>query len=97
MKVKFTSTMEVSAEDAENLKTQRLVNRRLEAEGKTPEKEKVTIFAVKEEGVDESELGEPIMGGWEIKSFGPDGIEFDLNFTNPIYASTGEQADLLLV
>lgn len=89
--------MNVSDADAENLKTQRLRNRRLEAEGKTPEKEKVTMFAVKEEGTDESELGEPIMGGWEIKSFGADGIEFDLNFTNPIYVSTGEEADLLLV
>ena len=57
------------------------------------------MYAVKEEGVDEDseELGKPIMNGWEITSIGPNGITFDLNFTNPIYVSSGEKTDLMLV
>lgn len=57
----------------------------------------ISIYAVKEEGAYESELGEPIMDGWEILEFGPDGVSFKLNFTNPIYVSSGDEPDLLLV
>lgn len=67
------------------------------AEGKSPEKEQIAMYAVKEEGADEDELGEPIMNGWEITSIGPNGITFDLNFTDPIYVSSGEETDLMLV
>ena len=55
------------------------------------------MFAVKEEGGDDADLGEPIMDGWDLLSFGPDGIDFRLNFTNPIYISTGDEPDLLLI
>lgn len=37
------------------------------------------------------------MGEWEIQEFGPDGLAFTLNFTNPIYVSTGDESDLLLI
>ena len=37
------------------------------------------------------------MDGWEILEIGPDGVSFSLNFTNPIYVSSGDEPDLLLV
>ena len=37
------------------------------------------------------------MEGWDLTSFNPDGIDFTVNFTNPIYISTGEEPDLLLI
>ena len=37
------------------------------------------------------------MDGWDLVSFGPDGIDLRLNFTNSIYISTGEEPDLLLI
>ena len=37
------------------------------------------------------------MDGWELISFGPDGIELSVNFTNPIYVSTDDEPDLLLI
>jgi hypothetical protein len=37
------------------------------------------------------------MDGWDLLSFGPGGIQFRLNFTNPIEVSGGEEPDLLLV
>ena len=42
-------------------------------------------------------MGEQIMDGWELISFGPDGIELSVNFTNPIYVSTDDEPDLLLI
>ena len=56
------------------------------------------MYATKKE-VDDEEFakGEPIMDGWDLVSFGPDGIDLRLNFTNPIYISTGEEPDLLLI
>ena len=56
------------------------------------------MYAVKEEvGEEEFEKGEQIMDGWDLISFNPDGIDFILNFTNPIYISTGEEPDLVLI
>ena len=37
------------------------------------------------------------MDGWDLVSIGPDGIEFTLNFTNPVAISAGEEPDLLLI
>jgi len=54
------------------------------------------VFAVKEEAGDD-DLGEPIMDGWDLLGFGPNGIDFRLNFTKPIYISTGDEPDLLLI
>ncbi len=37
------------------------------------------------------------MDEWELTSFGPDGIKLSVNFTNPIYVSTDDEPDLLLI
>ena len=49
------------------------------------------------ETIDSAEMGRPIMEGWDLLSFGPDGIEFGLNFTDPLEVSAGEEPDLLLI
>ena len=95
--MRFTNSLNISEDDSAAVKAQRLRNRRLLAEGKATEKEKISIYAVKEEGAEPSELEGPVMDGWEILEFGPDGVSFSLNFTNPIYVSSGDEPDLLLV
>ena len=43
------------------------------------------MYAVKAQvGEEEFERGEPIMDGWDLISFNPDGLDLQLNFTNPI-------------
>ena len=37
------------------------------------------------------------MDGWDLISLNPDGIDFRLNFTNPIAISTGDEPDLILI
>lgn len=74
------------------------MNRRLQAEGRPVTAENITIFAVREEGPDDDDdLGSPVIGGWDLVSFGSDGIEIELNFTDPITVSVGDEPELLLV
>lgn len=71
---------------------------------KTPErrmleeshKNLISVFAVKEEG-DEADSSNAIMDGWDLKKIGPDGIEINLKFNDPINISTGDEPDLLLI
>ena len=71
--------------EKEALQEQNVRNRRFLAERKPLEKQVITVYAVKEQvGEEEFEKGEPIMDGWDLVSFNPDGIDFTLNFTNPI-------------
>ncbi len=73
------------------------MNRRLQAEGRPVTAENITIFAVKEGFSDDDDPGSPVMGGWDLVSFGSDGIEISLNFTDPITVSVGDEPELLLV
>ena len=69
------------------------------AEGLPPEKSKVEVFAVKQEGAlpdDDSEKS-AVMDGWELVSIGADGIDFKLNFSNPLAVSSEDSPDLLLI
>ncbi len=54
------------------------------------------MFAVKEEG-DEADENNQIMDGWKLLKIGPDGIQLELDFTDPIHISTGDEPDLLLI
>ncbi len=51
-----------------------------------------------EENIDEEDLkGKEIMGGWDLISFGPNGMELSLDFTDPLEVSAGDTPDLLFV
>lgn len=93
----FTAKLDVPEEETRRLQDQNLRNRRLLAAGEKPEKSLISVYAVKQEDADDDSSQEPIMDGWDLISFGPEGIEFSLNFTNPIEVSGGEDPDLLLV
>lgn len=68
------------------------------SEGKAPEKSRISVYAVSAlENIDPSEMGGQIMDGWDLVSFGPDGIELSLKFPQPLEVSVGEEPDLLLV
>ena len=67
-------------------------------QGSAPEKLSISVYAVSAlENLEPEDMGEPILQGWDFVSFGPDGVDFSLNFTDPIEVSAGEEPDLLLV
>lgn len=72
------------------------MNRRLLAEGKAPLDSLIQVFAVKEQD-NEDDVGSPLMKGWELISLDGDGFELQLNFTNPLFVSSGDEPDLLLI
>ena len=47
----------------------------------------VEVFAVKEDADEDDDVSIPLMDGWELVSFGSDGIEIRLNFVNPVLMS----------
>ena len=62
-------------------------NRRRLADGLPPEESLIEVFAVKEDADEDEDLSIPLMDGWELVSFGPEGIEVRLNFVNPVLMS----------
>ena len=68
--------------------------------GEPPIDSLIQVFAVKEgdeEDDDPTIIGGPIMDNWELKSLDAEGFELQLNFTNPLQISAGEDPDLLLI
>ncbi len=64
---------------------------------KGPDQENlIEVFAVKEIG-DEADENNQIMDGWKLLGIGPNGIDLELDFSNPTRISTGEEPDLLLI
>ena len=58
------------------------------------------MYAVKDYIPDEDEIadvGLPIMDGWTLVSLTADGFDLDLNFTDPLRVSSGDEPDLLLI
>ena len=59
----------------------------------------ISVYALRgnpDDEYDEKQF-EPIMNGWEILSFDSSTIDIELNFTNPLYVSSGDKPDLLLI
>jgi len=84
----FMPRIAVPEGETEVLQAQNVRNRKLMARGNPPEKQLITLYAVKEQvSEEEFEKGEQIMDGWDLISFNPDGIDFRLNYKNPIYIS----------
>ena len=46
---------------------------------------------------DDEKQFEPNMDGWEVLLIDSSTIDIELNFTNPLYVSSGDKPDLLLV
>ena len=85
--MRFTSQVDVPEGTAENIQEQNLRNRRRLADGLPPEASLIEVFAVKEDPDEEEDQSIPLMDGWELVSFGPEGIEVRLNFVNPVLMS----------
>ena len=95
----FTSTVKVPDGTSDKIKEQNLRNRRLLADGLPTEPNMIEVFAVKEEleDLDDDQVREPLMDGWELLEMGEGGFEIKLNFTSPVSISSGDEADLLLI
>ena len=85
--MRFTSQVDVPEGTKENIQEQNLRNRRRLADNLPPEASLIEVFAVKEDLDEDEDLSMPLMDGWELVSFGSDGIEVRLNFVNPIMMS----------
>ena len=70
--------------------------RRLQEEAKKSQESLIEVFAVKEIG-DEADENNQIMDGWKLLGIGPNGIDLELDFSNPTRISTGDEPDLLLI
>ena len=99
LKMGFTSTVKVPDGTSDKIKEQNLRNRRLLADGLPTEPNMIEVFAVKEEleDLDDDQVREPLMDGWELLEMGEGGFEIKLNFTSPVSISSGDEADLLLI
>ena len=100
MKMRFTAPVNIPSGTQEKIDETNKVNRRRLADGQAPLDSLIQVFAVKEGEDDEDDptiIGGPIMDNWELLSLDSDGFELQLNFTNPLQISAGEEPDLLLI
>ena len=65
------------------------------SDGKAPLRSLIQEFAVKENSLDK--VSSPLMDGWDLISLDSNGFELQLNFSNPIVISDGDEPDLLLI
>ena len=100
MKMRFTAPVKVPDGTQDKIQEQTKENRRRLADGQPPVDSLIQVFAVKEGEEDEDDptiIGGPIMDAWELLSIDSNGFELQLNFTNPLQVSAGEEPDLLLI
>ena len=98
--MRFTAPVNIPSGTREKIDETNKVNRRRLADGQAPLDSLIQVFAVKEGEDDEDDptiIGGPIMDNWELLSLDSDGFELQLNFTNPLQISAGEEPDLLLI
>ena len=101
LKMRFTQPIKIPADAETRIRQQTKENRRRLAIGEAPEEKiLIQVYAVKDYIPDEDEIadvGLPIMDGWALVSLTADGFDLDLNFTDPLRVSSGDEPDLLLI
>ena len=91
----FTSTLIFPENIHDIIKTQNEENKVRANQGKEPLNSLMQVQAVKQYGFEE--LLNPLMDGWELTSFDGDGFKLQLDFTNPLFISTDDEPDILLI